>query len=63
MQIESDIKTQIEIFVSTRTRLRELKIIEREPYDNVINRYIDKVNDLNEKIKQLELKITKLEGE
>ena len=33
-------KTQIEITIETRAKLRELRICNRESYDEVINRFI-----------------------
>ena len=35
-------KTQIEVSTDTRKRLADLRLVERESYDGVINRILDK---------------------
>jgi len=35
-------KTQIEVSIDTRQRLQDLRLVERESYDGVINRILDK---------------------
>lgn len=35
------IKTQIEVTITTRTRLKKSRLIDRESYDAVVNRSLD----------------------